>query len=88
MTLFDAGDEGFLNLLRDLGPYLATPLVVQAVTMDRHEFVDAKEWIVRPGAKEVETKTIDKLSDDTDDAGFLDYEEFTESVERESAGMR
>src|SRR5262245_17449350 len=33
-VLDDEGDEGFVNLLRDLGPYLETPLVVQAVTID------------------------------------------------------
>ena|ERR1700677_455487 len=64
-VLFEEGDEGFLDLLGDLGPHLETPLEVQAVMIDGYEFVAAKEWTVRPGAKEIETKTIDKLSDDS-----------------------
>lgn len=84
-VMFEKGDQGFLDLLLALAPYLTTPLVVQSVTIDRQYFFNAQEWIIRPGATEVETKAIEILSDDTDDAGFRVYEMLSETFEFDSA---
>ncbi len=87
-VMFDKGDQGFLDLLLALAPHLTVPLVVQAVMLDGVDFLGAKEWILRPGAKEVETKAIDTISDDTDDVGFQLDQEFSEVATREAVANR
>lgn len=50
------GDEGFVQMLLALVPYLSGPLTVQAIVYDaaRGGPVDACEWHVTPGATTVE----------------------------------
>lgn len=49
------GDEGFLQLLQDIAPYLTDALVVQAVGAEACRFpLAACQWRVQPGASEVE----------------------------------
>ena len=51
----DSGD-GFEQFLLEIAPYLAEPLVVQAVGAEACRFpLVACEWIVRPGARRIET---------------------------------
>jgi hypothetical protein len=53
----EQGEEGFLALLRDLAPHLATPLTLLRVAMDRGSCA-AQAWTVHPGSKEVETLDV------------------------------
>jgi hypothetical protein len=56
------GDDGFVEMLRELGPVLRSPLVVQAASCDSDRgFIRAKEWTVQPGACEVGIKEISPL---------------------------
>jgi hypothetical protein len=54
----EQGEEGFLRLLRELAPQLDTPLLLLAVTQAK-PMGDARAWSVQPGAKEVQTLTIE-----------------------------
>ncbi len=53
------GEEGFLALLRDLAPFLETPLMILVVGRD-HSFSTcaAQAWTVRPGRKKVKTLAV------------------------------
>jgi hypothetical protein len=59
-TLYEAylkhGDEGFVQMLSALGPHLATPLTVQAISFDSGGWdpVVACEWHVKPGSTTVD----------------------------------
>lgn len=54
VVLSNHGDEGFQDLLSDLGPYLDSPLTIQAVSrLDEGNFV-AREWHVAPRSTQVE----------------------------------
>ena len=61
------GEEGFIALLRDLAPCLETPLTIQATEYNYAEFHIAQEWIVQPGAKDPDIKTIMAIDDDRAD---------------------
>jgi hypothetical protein len=53
------GDQGFVDLLRALAPYLASPLTVQAARrFGEGQPIHAREWHVKPGATEVEVNTF------------------------------
>jgi hypothetical protein len=55
----EKGAEGFLALLRDLAPYLETPLLILVTIRDISDHsVQSQAWSVHPGAKEVETLGI------------------------------
>ena len=62
------GERGFVKLLREVAPYLETPLTVQAVSYWNDGFpIWAREWHVRPGAEEVEFNSF-KHSEDEGEA--------------------
>lgn len=55
----DKGEQGFIDLLVALAPYLDEPLIIQAAEFNTAgEFYRAAEWTVRPGATAVESKEI------------------------------
>jgi hypothetical protein len=61
----EPGDKEFTDLLLELVPYLASPLTVQVAAFDSAgNFDAAKEWIVQPGATEVEIKEIVSLPEE------------------------
>jgi hypothetical protein len=48
-------DDGFGNFLREIAPFLAEPLTIQAVGMQNCRFpLSACEWHIRPGATDIE----------------------------------
>lgn len=54
--LYEEGDDGFEQFLKDIAPYLAEPLTVQAIGAERCRFpLAASEWHVAVGDTEVET---------------------------------
>ena len=55
IRLMNEGDAGFLALLRDLAPYLETPLLILGGGARGGWGYAASVWRVEPGAKEVET---------------------------------
>lgn len=60
--LREGGDKGFTDLLIELAKYLDSHLILQAIYFTtRANFRRAQEWIVQPGATEVETKNIVSL---------------------------
>jgi len=48
-ALNEHGEEGFADFLRELAPYLETPLTVIAFHIDKDEFFGATQWEVKPG---------------------------------------
>lgn len=49
------GEEGFVMLLKGLAGYIKTPLIIQAVCYYESDYpMRATEWIVRPGATDIE----------------------------------
>jgi hypothetical protein len=49
-------DEGFELFLLDIAPFLAEPLIVQAIGAEHCRFpLVAREWCIRPGDIEIET---------------------------------
>ena len=58
------GEQGLVDLLRDLAACLETPLTIQATEHDFDEFHTAQEWNVQPGATDIEIKTIMAIDDD------------------------
>src|SRR4029077_21049542 len=61
------GEQGFVALLLDLAPCLETPLTIQAIEYDFDEFHIAREWIIQPGARAVETRTMLPIEEDCAD---------------------
>jgi hypothetical protein len=49
----ERGEEGFLSLLRELAPYLETPLAIAAVGFEKGVYI-LMRWRIEPGASEVE----------------------------------
>ena len=48
-------DEGFDEFLKEIAPFLAEPLTIQAIGTEKCRFpISACEWHVRPGATEIE----------------------------------
>ncbi len=80
------GEQGFAALLGDLAPCLETPFTIQATEYDFDEFHIAQEWIVQPGAKDVEIKKImpieEILADGPQSAGPDDDESFLQQTSR------
>jgi hypothetical protein len=56
----EKGNEGFLALLRDLAPYLKTPLMILFLhrPLPHYDPSSARAWTVHPGSKEVETLDV------------------------------
>jgi hypothetical protein len=52
------GDKGFLALLRDLAPYLDTPLLILVSGSARSNECSGQVWRVQPGDTEVETLEV------------------------------
>jgi hypothetical protein len=56
------GEERFAALLRDLAPYLETPLtVLWHCTLDDGGFGGAAQWTVGPGSPHVQVQTVRPL---------------------------
>lgn len=53
--LYEEGADGFVQLLKEIAPFLKEPLVVQAIGSIKCRFpLSASEWRIRPGAVQVE----------------------------------
>jgi hypothetical protein len=59
--LEEKGEEGFLALLRDLAPYLETPLTIVWCDIFEGDFWGAAQWTVCPGSPDVEVQRVDPL---------------------------
>jgi hypothetical protein len=58
----ERGQQGLMDLLLALAPYLAEPLILQAASFDSTgEFYSTAEWTVQPGTTSVEFKEIAAL---------------------------
>ncbi len=66
--LESVGEEGFVELLRDLAPHLMDPLTVQHFREDDFAPPETRQWHVRPGATEIEVTTLKQPPDDDDQA--------------------
>jgi hypothetical protein len=54
--VYEEGADGFIQLLRELAPYLAEPLAVHAVGSVKCRFpLSATEWYIEPNGTDVET---------------------------------
>lgn len=53
----EKGDEGFLELLLEMAPYLESPLIILAIQHPDADS-DAKVWLVQPAATEVQTLEV------------------------------
>lgn len=56
-TMCEEGDEEFLAFLRELAPYLETPLMILAVENENGDAV-AQIWRAQPGSETVETMFV------------------------------
>jgi hypothetical protein len=62
------GQQGFIEWLLTIAPYLSTPFIIQAASFDSSgDFYFATEWTVRPAATEVEVKKIEMLENSQDE---------------------
>ena len=53
---YEEGDDGFIQLLLEIAPYLAEPLTVQAIGSIKCRFpLAAGEWHLKPGGRKVRT---------------------------------
>lgn len=52
---YERGDDDFAQLLKEIAPYLAEPLTVQAIGSVKFRFpLASREWHIEPGGTEVE----------------------------------
>ena len=57
----ERGDEGFVTLLGELAPHLATPLIILAARLIDGYVGAAQMWRIAPGAKKVGAKKVETL---------------------------
>ncbi len=60
--LVEEGEEGFFDMLRDLAPYLETPLTVVWYRYCEGSFDGAGQWTVWPGSPYVQVQKVEPLS--------------------------
>jgi hypothetical protein len=60
--LAEKGNEGFVAMLRELAPYLETPLTIVWHRIEGGEFDGAGQWTVWPGSPYVQVQQVNPLT--------------------------
>jgi hypothetical protein len=62
LVLEEKGNEGFVAMLRELAPYLQTPLTVVWHSIFEGHFGGAGQWTVQPGSPDVQVQEVFPLA--------------------------